>query len=401
MQEDGMRRLLIISLTGFIIAGLAPLAGAVTIAVPGDQPSIGAGLAAAVAGDSVLVDCGVYQESDLVLKSGVALISATSGAYCATIDAAGLGRVFLAEGVDNQARVQGFTLRGGSVGSGLAGGGIHLSASSPVFENCIIIDNETADTSGGGLACVAGSGPIFERCSIAWNRSGDGGGGAYLEDSDPTFIDCLVFSNDADASGGGIQAEGSSFLMQHSDVYENSAGSMGGGVYLGQSSAADWALVTVFGNRATSSGGGVAIDASSPTFTGCTLAENSAFTAGAGILVSGASAAVFDKVIVAYNTLTEAVTVTGGSATFECSDIFGNLAGNWTAPIDGQLGQTGNLSANPEFCGVDSSGNYYLQMDSPCAPSNNGCSSLIGSRIIDCGFISVDPTSWSSVKSYY
>ncbi len=396
-----MRRLLIISLAGSIIVGLASLVGAATITVPGDQPSIGAGLAAAVAGDTVLVDCGYYQEYDLALKSGVALISATNGAYCATIDAGGQGRVLVADGVDNQARVQGFTLRGGSAGSGLAGGGVHLNASSPVFENCTIIANETADTGGGGLACEGGSAPIFLYCSIAWNSSGSNGGGAFLSNSAPSFFDCLIFSNEANGSGGGIQAEGASFQLQHSDVYENSASTTGGGLHLGVASAADFILATIYGNRATDSGGGVVIDASSPSFTSCTFAENSAGSSGSAILVSGASTAAFDKVIVAYNTLSEAVTVTGGSASFDCCDIFGNQGGNWTVPIDGQLGQAGNFSTNPEFCGVDSSGNYYLQMDSPCSPSNNDCSTLIGSRIIDCGFISVDPTSWSTVKSYY
>ncbi len=396
-----MRRLLIISLAGSIIVGLASLAGAATISVPGDQPSIGAGLAAAVAGDTVLVDCGVYQEYDLALKSGVTLISVTNGAYCATIDAGGLGRVLVADGVDNRARVQGFTLRGGSASSGLAGGGVHLNASSPAFENCTIIANETADTGGGGLACVAGSAPSFQYCSIAWNSSGSDGGGAYFSNSTPSFIDCLIFSNESIGSGGGIHADGSPFQLPHSSVYENSAGTSGGGLYLGGASAADFILVTLFGNRAIGSGGGAAIEASAPTFANCTFAENSAISSASAILVNGASTVTLDKVIVAYNTLSEAVTVSGGSAAFECSDIFGNQGGNWTAPIDGQLGQAGNFSASPEFCGVDSSGNYYLQMDSPCGPSNNDCGILIGSRIIDCGFISVDPTSWSTVKSYY
>ncbi len=396
-----MRRLIICLLAGTFLAGLAPLAAGITITVPGDQPTIAAGLDAAGSGDSVVVDCGIYYEYDLALKSGVTLISSTGGAYCTIIDADGQGRVLLADGVDNLARVQGFTLRDGHAASGLPGGGIFLSASSPVFENCIISNNETTDLGGAGLACVAGSEPIFERCTFSWNRSGHQGGGVHLDGSSARFVDCLIFGNEATNSGGGLYAQGSAFQMQHCDIYENNAAISGGGLYLGLSSAADLDLLTIYGNHATGSGGGMAIDASGPTLTSCTIAENSAFTAGSGILVSGAGGVVLDQVVVAFNTLSAAVAVTGGSASFECSDIFGNQYGNWTAPIDVQLGQSGNISANPQFCGVDSSGNYFLQMDSPCSPSSNDCGLLIGSRIIDCGIISVDPTSWSSVKSYY
>jgi len=52
---------------------LALPAGAATIHVPGDQPTIRAGLDAAVAGDVVLVACGEYEEGDLQMTSGVTL----------------------------------------------------------------------------------------------------------------------------------------------------------------------------------------------------------------------------------------------------------------------------------------------------------------------------------------
>lgn len=383
------------------IAALAGAAGAATITVPGDQPSIAAGLAAASAGDTVLVDCGVYHEHDLALKSGVVLISETGGAYCTVIDADGLGRVLTAQGVNNQARVEGFTLRGGSVPGALDGGGIYLDASSPVFESCIITDNETQDGDGGGMACNTASAPVFDRCTFSWNRSGGDGGGIHLDASSPQFVDCAIMHNETSFNGGGIHAQQSGFNLQHSDIYENNAGGDGGGLFLGVASTATCELATFYGNRAGTRGGGLVVSASTPVFTGCTIAENSAFSQGAGIVVMDGADAEFHQVIVAYNTLSEAVAVLSGNANFVCSDIYGNPRGNWTAPIDVQLGQSGNLMANPEFCGVDSSANYYLQMDSPCAPQSNNCGVLIGSRIIDCGIIAVDPTSFSAVKSYY
>ena len=69
---------------------LAPLliptvAGPATIRVPADQPTIAAGLAAAVPGDEVVVDCRTYSENRLQVPSGVSLRGATGLAGCVTL----------------------------------------------------------------------------------------------------------------------------------------------------------------------------------------------------------------------------------------------------------------------------------------------------------------------------
>jgi hypothetical protein len=52
-------------------------AHATNIRIPGDQPTIQAGLDAAVAGDTVLVGCGTYYEHDLTVMLGITLRSET------------------------------------------------------------------------------------------------------------------------------------------------------------------------------------------------------------------------------------------------------------------------------------------------------------------------------------
>jgi hypothetical protein len=62
----------------------------------------------------------------------------------------------------------------------------------------------------------------------------------------------------------------------------------------------------------------------------------------------------------------------------------------------------GELSADPQFCGVEGSGNYYLQADSPCAPGNGlyYCG-LIGPLPVGCGAVAVKETTWGAIKMLY
>ena len=94
-----------------VILALPCLAGAATIHVPADQPTIQAGITAAVAGDTVLVACGTYYESNIVMASGITLRSQWGFPYCVTIDAQNQSRVINCSYVDNTARIEGFTIK--------------------------------------------------------------------------------------------------------------------------------------------------------------------------------------------------------------------------------------------------------------------------------------------------
>jgi hypothetical protein len=89
--------------------------------------------------------------------------------------------------------------------------------------------------------------------------------------------------------------------------------------------------------------------------------------------------------------------------TVECNDVFGSSESLYSG-IPDQTGLNGNISVDPEFCGIDDSGNYYLQSDSPCAPGNhpNGYEcDLIGSLPVNCGKVGVERKSWGTIKSLY
>jgi len=65
-----------------------------------------------------------------------------------------------------------------------------------------------------------------------------------------------------------------------------------------------------------------------------------------------------------------------------------------------QIGQNGNISVDPEFCGVLGSANLYLQSDSPCAAENHD-DEPIGAMPVGCGVSSTEETSFSKLKSLY
>jgi parallel beta-helix repeat protein len=87
-----------------------------------------------------------------------------------------------------------------------------------------------------------------------------------------------------------------------------------------------------------------------------------------------------------------------------CNNVFGASVSNYSGTCADQTGVNGNFSADPEFCGIPGSGNYYLQSDSPCAPGNHpdgGSCATIGAYAIGCSTVPVKSATWGGVKSLF
>ena len=100
------------------------------------------------------------------------------------------------------------------------------------------------------------------------------------------------------------------------------------------------------------------------------------------------------------------VVFSGGNIEFLCNDAFANSLNYFLFLLSDPTGTNGNISIDPEFCGVNppESGNFYLQSDSPCAPGNHpegyACG-LIGKFPVGCGTTSTKEKSWGKIKSLF
>jgi hypothetical protein len=230
---------------------------ALTITVPGDQPTIQAGINAAFHGDTVLVAPGTYFENlrlfgkRIVLTSQYALsgdpsfISSTiiDGSTPANPDSASVIRVIDHE--DARTVIQGFTIQNGQGtiwhdehGAGFfrEGGGILCAFTSPTIKHNSIVANQATNASGvtscggGGIRAGDGSPRILNNSFVS--NTGRYGGAIVLNfPVHATVLNNILTSNlSVGAYGGGtvwINGSTAATTIQNNVVYGNSG--IGGG----------------------------------------------------------------------------------------------------------------------------------------------------------------------------
>ena len=87
-----------------------------------------------------------------------------------------------------------------------------------------------------------------------------------------------------------------------------------------------------------------------------------------------------------------------GSQLFFC-DVLGSV----DPAIDASASNL-NFSLDPEFCGVEGSGNYFLRSTSPCLGENNPFGpgiGLVGPLPMGCGAVKTETRTWGGVKALY
>ena len=237
------------------------------IHVPGDQPTIQAGIDAAVDGDTVLVADGTYTgagNKNLDFYGKAITVKAENGPDHCVIDCEGSETdphrgFYFHSGEDENSVVQGFTIRNGFIVEPDDGAGIYCEYASPVITGNIITGNTALDN-GGGIYCHSGA-PAITCNTITGNTAGNSAGGIYcISDCHAVIANNTIALNTATSAGGVICRE-SSIVIRNNIIQGNSASSEnGGGIIL-----LDYGY------------------ASSPTISGNRIIENTAGLRGGGI----------------------------------------------------------------------------------------------------------------------
>jgi len=262
-----------------------------TIRVPGDQPTIQAGIDAAVDGDTVLVADGVYTgagNTDISFAGKSISVRSENGPEGCTIDCQEGGRGFyFHSGEDERSVLHGFTVKNGRIDSTEGFGcGIYCYNASPRIVNNIITKNSGHLTYGGGIACRGDSSPMIINCMITENDSLGGAGIAVLSGSFPTITGCTI-TNNLGCYGGGIYCGLAGATITDNTISGNggSPGGEGGGIFIGYDPFTSIvAGNTIIGNHANYTGGGINIVASHPVIRGNIITGNFGGLNGGGIM---------------------------------------------------------------------------------------------------------------------
>lgn len=213
---------------------------------------------------------------------------------------------------------------------------------------------------------------------------------------------------------GGIHVRNSSTRILNNIIRGNSYGFGGaGGIYCEGDGSPIIRNNIIYGNQ----GSALFVDSCSAVIDSNTIAFNEAWgdwmPAGGVVIDSDRPVTITNNIIV-YNTGTIAgnpvagvYCISGSSGIeFTCNCVFGNTPADYGGSYTDQTGMNGNISLDPQFCAVrpDSSGNYYLQSDSPCAPDHHpdgDACGVIGAVHVGCGTTGAERESWGGIKSRY
>ena len=404
-----------------ILLMLLPVS-AETIHVPADQPTIQAGIDAAVNGDTVLVADGTYTgdgNRDIDFLGKAITVRSENGAEHSIIDCEGneadphRGAYFhTLEGPTSI--LEGFTIRDGWVerpdhlGGGIlcsassptitacvitncyaegGGGGIFCSGASPVIAGNTITSNYSDLSPGGGIACRDGGTPLIIENTISdnFNAIGDAGGILVDESSSAVIHGNVITDN---RSGAGIASNSATIRITENYIAGNSGGSSGGGIGFGSDEGSPLIAGNVIvDNESDLFGGGIACFGGSPLIVNNLLANNYSQDRGGGIYVrdatptfinltiTGNGAAILgDGILLAYCpagvTLTNCILWNNGST--EIHTFYSEPPAITYSVVTGGYPGEGNIDGDPLFTGGPL-GDYYLgstqagqAADSPC-----------------------------------
>ena len=318
----------IISVIGImILLGLAQFSNAAWIIVPRDQPTIQAGIDAANASDTIVVDPGTYSgdgNRGIDFKGKNVAVRGAVWAGPVTIDCGGTAQspqiaFNFHSGEDNRSLVRDVIIRNAYAGLSSDSGAIICRGASPQIINCTVTNNHA-----NGARVIYDAAPQFINCTFSHNA----GNGIYV---------CHFYSPDAD-----LYITGS--VIDHNDS---------SGIFVHEPRSVYIANCTIVSNGAH----GIMVEGMPPKQKAAELLQRtvvntlSAYNRGYGM---GSFFGYWGNILI-------------------CSDSWGNNGGNYHS----FTGDPAGFSFDPLFC--DTTTGYLLAANSLCLAANNHwCGATIG-----------------------
>jgi len=410
----------------------------------GDAPTIQAGVDAASPGDIVLVAAGTYATTSVVDVNGtpsavcvaigkdIRLLS-ESGSLNTTIGNASANIAIYIHDVGSSAEINGFRIQTAFEPYACVDGpsemtlngplppflkrGISCRNGSPLITNNNITTNgaavellgspatltaNTVTLAPRGIACLDGSDAVIANnvihtCAsaiscdassptVTGNDLYDGCTGIRSRLGSPIVTDNLIH----DFSPYGIDCA-TSITLENNHISDNAVGVFLGGVG-----------ITVVRGNIFNSHFYYAIEIWGPTEGAITIEGNTIDGSGSAIFCqAGANPLIRRNIIV--RSFFGIRCALSSFPVMECNDVV-TFQARYIGDCTDQTGLNGNISVDPQFCGLTDSGNYGLQGDSPCAPGNHpsgySCG-RIGARDVACGAVATKSTTWGAIKAMY
>ena len=222
-----------------------------------------------------------------------------------------------------------------------------------------------------GVACLDGftvtggnadgSGSILVNSTTIYQCAG---GGIHISSSSPTLTNVNVSGNNATCDGGGVYCGYSSSILTNVNISRNIA-SFGGGMQNYHSTTV-LTNVIISGNIVYQYGGGMSIDYSSPVLTNVCVSGNVAGRGGGGVYNWSSSPQVRNSIIWSNGIASTNVAIVGSPApAYSYSLVQGSGGSNsWNNLLGIDNGN--NIDADPLF-----TGDLRLKENSPCIDAGN------------------------------
>lgn len=313
--------------------------------------SIQRGIDCAKAGDTVLVERGLYKENinliykDSILVASCYIFDQSQSTMSSTIIEAKEPGWVVTIGRSNQVTLRGFTIQKGMGDNSSYGGGIYCYNSSPKILDNIITRNENRYGYGAGVFCYDSDFNIWNN-HITYNYNYDGhGAGIYCYKSASDIQHNIISGNYSSGGGSGIHLLNPNSVKIIRNLIHGDSGS---------------AAVVLYTNAIGITGDFQVINN--------TISHNQ----GDGVRYFGGPWS-FQNNIITHNHGYGLFTLEG-IAYLSHNNVWGNVSSNDTRNYygltDNLTGNNDNISKNPCF-GNPSHGNFHLCLNSPCINSGD------------------------------